>query len=437
MESLFAAAGVLGLVIVFLGLGVWVFAGLLLVSITGLVLFIDMPLHRIGTIIAPIMIRSATGWELSAIPMFVWMGELILRTDISTRLFKGLAPLTWHLPGRMLHTNIVGSAIFAAISGSSAATTATIGKITVPELLRRGYNGPLVIGSLAGAGSLGLLIPPSIIMIVYGVMAEVSISRLFAAGVLPGLMIAGLYSAYVIACALISPKVAPVEGDRPGWRDMLAGLGNLAPIVTLIAMVLGAIYSGIATPSETAALGVALTLAYVTLTGQISVKVFRESLFASVHTSAMIGAILIAAAFMSTAMGFMHIPQDISAAIAGLNLSPWQLIAILMLFYILLGMFLEGVSMTVMSLPVTLPLVVAAGFDPIWFGIFLILMIEMAQITPPVGFNLFILQSLTRQSITRIVVASVPFFLLMCVGVLLITVFPQIVLWLPDTLYSK
>ncbi len=206
METLYVAAGVLGLVILFLGLGVWVFAGLMLVSILGLAVFIDMPLARIGSIVGPIMIRSSTGWELSAIPMFIWMGELILRTDISTRLFKGLAPLTYHLPGRMIHTNIVGSAIFAAICGSSAATTATIGKITVPELLRRGYNGPLVIGSLAGAGSLGLLIPPSIIMIVYGVVAEVSIARLFAAGVIPGIMIAALYSAYVIVHAMISPR---------------------------------------------------------------------------------------------------------------------------------------------------------------------------------------------------------------------------------------
>ncbi len=437
METLYVAAGVLGLVILFLGLGVWVFAGLMLVSILGLAVFIDMPLARIGSIVGPIMIRSSTGWELSAIPMFIWMGELILRTDISTRLFKGLAPLTYHLPGRMIHTNIVGSAIFAAICGSSAATTATIGKITVPELLRRGYNGPLVIGSLAGAGSLGLLIPPSIIMIVYGVVAEVSIARLFAAGVIPGIMIAALYSAYVIVHAMISPKVAPVEGARPTFREMVEGVGNLMPIVLLIGLVLGAIYTGIATPSETAALDVALTLVYVTITRQISRKVFMESLFATVHTSSMIGAIMISAAFMSTAMGFMHVPQDISAAIAKLELSPYALIVIIVLFYILLGMFLEGVSMTVMSLPVTLPLVLAAGFDPIWFGIFLILMIEMAQITPPVGFNLFILQALTRQSIMKIVRASLPFFFLMCLGVLLITVFPQIVLWLPDLLYNK
>lgn len=437
MESLYVAAGVLGLIILFLGLGVWVFSGLLLVSIVGLAVFIDMPLARIGTILGPIMIRSSTGWELSAIPMFVWMGEIILRTDISTRLFRGLSPLTYHLPGRLLHTNIAGSAIFAAICGSSAATTATVGKITVPELERRGYQRALTYGSLAGAGSLGLLIPPSIIMIVYGVIAEVSIARLFAAGILPGIMIAGFYSAYVMIVSLLFPSVAPAEGDRPTAGDMLRGVVDLMPIGLLITLVLGAIYSGIATPSETAAVGVGVTMVYTAVTAQMNRKVFRESLFASVHTSCMISAIMISAAFMSTAMGFMHVPQDISAAIAQFDLSPFALIALLTLLYIVLGMFLEGVSMTVMSLPITLPLIIAAGFDPIWFGIFLILMIELAQITPPIGFNLFILQDLTRTSITRIIVAASPFFLLMCAGVLCITVWPEIVLWLPDQLYSK
>ena len=437
METLAIAGGVLALIILFLGLGVWVFSGLLLVSVVGLSLFIDMPLQRIGTIIGPIMIRSSTSWELSAIPMFVWMGEMILRTDISTRLFRGLSPLTFHLPGRLLHTNIVGSAIFAAISGSSAATTATVGKITVPELDKRGYRKALSYGSLAGAGSLGLLIPPSIIMIVYGVVAEVSIARLFAAGILPGLMIAFFYSAYVMAVCVIFPHFAPSEGERPTARDVVYGIANLLPIILLISLVLGAIYSGLATPSETAAVGVAVTLLYTVVSGQMRVRIFIESLMASVHTSCMISAIMIAAAFMSTAMGFLHVPQDIAAAIAVLELTPYQLIAVLMVLYIILGMFLEGVSMTVMSLPITLPLVIAAGFDPIWFGIFLILMIELAQITPPIGFNLFILQDLTRASISRIIVAASPFFLLMCLGVLCITAYPQIALWLPDYLFNQ
>ncbi|MBV0893535.1 TRAP transporter large permease subunit, partial [Paracoccus sp. Z118] len=326
MESLFVAAGLLGLIIAFLGIGVWVFAGLIVVSITALMVFIDMPAQRIGTIIAPIMIRSSTGWELSAIPMFIWMGEIILRTDISKRLFEGLSPLTYHLPGRLIHTNIVGSAIFAAICGSSAATTATVGKITIPELKSRGYSTSLTYGSLAGAGSLGLLIPPSIIMIVYGVVAQVSISRLFAAGVIPGIMIAGLYALYVIIVCSFRPQFAPAEGTRPTSGDMLRGIGNLIPIGLLIGLVLGAVYSGFATPSETAAIGVTVTLIYTFVTRQISRDVFIESLVATVHTSCMIAMIMIAAAFMSTAMGFMHVPQNISAAISMLDLSPYQLI---------------------------------------------------------------------------------------------------------------
>jgi tripartite ATP-independent transporter DctM subunit len=437
MESLFIAFIVLLLVIYYLGLGVWVFAGLLLVSTTGLVFLIDMPLDRIGKIMAPLVIRSATSWEISAIPMFIWMGELMLRTDMSDRLFRGLSPLTYHLPGRLLHTNIVGSALFAAISGSSAATTATVGKITISELGKRGYSKSLTFGSLAGAGSLGLLIPPSIVMIVYGVLAEVSIARLFAAGVFPGIMIAALYSGYVIIVSVLNSSVAPPDRDKPGLKDAAIGLFNLIPIAMLIFIVLGSIYSGLATPSEAAAVGVVATLVMVILTGQFTKDVFFSTLVSAAQTSCMIAVILISAAFLSTAMGFLHVPQDVAKAIGAMNLSPYALIAILAVFYVLLGMFLEGISITVMSLPITLPLILAAGFDPIWFGIFLVIMVELAQITPPIGFNLFIIQGLTGTSIMKIAIAAAPFFVLMCIGVVLLIVFPEIALWLPNTLFDK
>ena len=437
MESLFIAFVILLLVMFYLGLGVWVFAGLLLVSTTGLVFLIDMPLDRIGKIMAPLMIRSATSWEISAIPMFIWMGELMLRTDMSDRLFRGLSPLTYHLPGRLLHTNIVGSALFAAISGSSAATTATVGKITISELSKRRYSKSLTYGSLAGAGSLGLLIPPSIVMIVYGVLAEVSIARLFAAGVLPGIMIAALYSGYVMIVSLADPKVAPPDREKPGLKDALIGFLNLIPIALLIFIVLGSIYSGIATPSEAAAVGVVATLIMIILTRQMTKDVFFDTLVSAVHTSCMIAVILIAAAFLSTAMGFLHVPQDVAKAIGALNLSPSGLIVILAVFYVLLGMFLEGISITVMSLPITLPLILAAGFDPIWFGVFLVIMVELAQITPPIGFNLFIIQGLTGTPIMKVALAAVPFFMLMCIGVVLLTLFPEIALWLPNSLFDK
>jgi C4-dicarboxylate transporter, DctM subunit len=427
---------VLALIIGFLGIGTWVFAGLLMVSMTALTLVLDFPPQRIGAIVTKIMFRSATAWELAAIPMFIWMGEMMFRTDISERLFRGLAPLVDGIAGRLLHTNVMGCTLFAAVSGSSAATTATVGKITTTELARRQYDTGLAIGSLAGAGSLGLLIPPSIVMIIYGVLAEVSIAKLFAAGIFPGLIIAGLYSGFIFVRCALQPDLAPRAGDVFTWRDRLFGVTQLLPVVSLIAIVLGSIYTGYATPSEAAAVGVAATLILTALTGQLTWRVFAQSLMGAVTISAMVCSILVAAAFLSTAMGYLHVPQDLAAAIGALELSPYGLIVILALFYIVLGLFLDGISITVMSLPITLPLVVQAGFDPLWFGVFLVIMVEIGQITPPVGFNLFVLQGLTGHSIGRIAWASLPFFFLMLLGAAIVTLLPGIALWLPEVLFA-
>jgi len=427
---------VLALIVGFLGIGTWVFAGLLMVSMTALTLLLDFPPQRIGAIVTKIMFRSATAWELAAIPMFIWMGEIMFRTDISERLFRGLAPLVDGIAGRLLHTNVMGCTLFAAVCGSSTATTATVGKITTTELARRQYDTGLAIGSLAGAGSLGLLIPPSIVMIIYGVLAEVSIAKLFAAGVLPGLLIAGLYSGFIFVRCALQPALAPRASDVFTWRDRLWGLTQLLPVVSLIAIVLGSIYTGYATPSEAAAVGVAATLILTALTGQLTWRVFAQSIMGAVTISAMVCSILVAAAFLSTAMGYLHVPQDLAAAIGALELSPYGLIVILALFYIMLGLFLDGISITVMSLPITLPLIVQAGFDPLWFGIFLVIMVEIGQITPPVGFNLFVLQGLTGHSIGRIAQASLPFFFLMLLGVAIVTLVPGIALWLPELLFA-
>jgi C4-dicarboxylate transporter, DctM subunit len=427
---------VLALIIGFLGIGTWVFAGLLMVSMTALTLVLDFPPQRIGAIVTKIMFRSATAWELAAIPMFVWMGEVMFRTDISERLFRGLAPLVDGIAGRLLHTNVMGCTLFAAVSGSSAATTATVGKITTTELARRQYDTDLALGSLAGAGSLGLLIPPSIVMIIYGVLAEVSIAKLFAAGVLPGLIIAGLYSGFIFVRCALQPSLAPRAGEVFTWRDRLWGVTQLLPVVALIVIVLGSIYTGYATPSEAAAVGVAATLILTALTGQLTWRVFAQSLMGAVTISAMVCSILVAAAFLSTAMGYLHVPQDLAAAIGALELSPYGLIVILALFYIMLGLFLDGISITVMSLPITLPLIVQAGFDPLWFGVFLVIMVEIGQITPPIGFNLFVLQGLTGHSIGRIAQASLPFFFLMLLGVAIVTLVPGIALWLPEVLFA-
>ncbi len=436
MDALLSGFIILVLILLFLGSGVWVFVGLLLVSTTGLVLVEDFSFHRIGVTLGKILFRSASSWELAAIPLFIWMGELIFRSDISERLFKGLTPLVARVPGGLIHTNVAGSALFAAISGSSAATTATIGKITTVELEQRGYDKSLSIGSLAGAGSLGLLIPPSIVMIIYGVLAEVSISRLFAAGILPGLLVAGLYSAYIASRCILDNELAPKSTRLVDATSLVQAFGNLLPIIILIFLVLGAIYTGLATPSEAAAIGVGATLVLLAVLGQINWPMLQESLMGAIRTSCMVCSILVAAAFLSTAMGFMHVPQDIASAIAALNLGPYGLIIVLAVFYVMLGLFLDGISITVMSLPITLPLVISMGFDPIWFGVFLVLMVELGQMTPPIGFNLFVLQGLTGMPIGKVAVAAVPFFFLMMIAVLIIVIWPSLVLWMPAVLFD-
>lgn len=429
MDIFWSAVGVGVLLLFFLSMGTWIFASMLAVSIGSLWLFGDFDADRIGLIFSRILYRASNSWELSAIPLFILMGELIFRSNISERLFKGLVPITRHLPGGILHTNVLGCTLFAAVSGSSAATTATIGKITTQELKTRGYDRNLSIGSLAGAGSLGLLIPPSIVMIVYGVQAEVSISQLFMAGVVPGLLIALLYSVYIGARSYLSPSLAPKQaasGQSVGQSILL-----LLPVLVLISIVIGSIYSGIATPSEAAAVGVAATLVLLGVERQLSVRLFIEAFRGTLITSIMVCSLLITATLLSTAMGYLHLPRELAEWIAAQNFSPMLLLVALAVFYVVLGLFLDGISITVMSLPITLPIVLLAGFDPIWFGIFLIIMIELGQITPPVGFNLFVLQSLTGESISRVALAALPFFLLMCVAALIISVWPDIALWLP------
>lgn len=432
MDIVLSAFGVIALILVVLGMGVWVFAGLAVVALLSLVLIGDVSLSRSGAILSRIIFRAGNSWELAAIPLFILMGELIFRSDISDRLFRGLEPWTRHIPGGILHTNVFGCAMFAAVSGSSAATTATVGKITTNELKNRGYDRQLSIGSLAGAGSLGLLIPPSIVMIVYGVQAEVSITKLFMSGVLPGILVALLYTGYLSTRALMDPSIAPKERHSTvtKWRS----LGLLFPVILLISIVMGAIYSGVATPSEAAAVGVLATLVLLLLEKQLSFDIFREALVGTLLSSTMVCSILITAALLSTAMGYLHLPVELAAYIASLELPPAWLLLALALFYILLGLFLDGISITVMSLPITLPIVVQAGFDPLWFGVFLVIMVELGQITPPVGFNLFVLQGLTGEKIGNVAKASVPFFILMCVAALLLCIFPDIALWLPNAL---
>ena len=434
MSITFSAGVLLALLALFLGAGVWIFSGLMLVGASAMYFVLDFNFIRIGAIATRVISSSAISWELAAIPIFMWMGDIIFRTDISQRLFRGLAPLVARIPGGLLHTNVLGCTVFAAISGSSTATTATVGKITIPELQKRGYDLRLSAGSLAGAGSFGLLIPPSIAMIVYGVLAEVSIAQLFAAGVIPGLMMAGLYVGYIAIVSLLDPSRAPrFEGDITP-KALVGGLLELLPIVLLMFVVLGSIYSGLATPSEAAAVGVFGAILITIVTGQFSLRLMRDSLLATIRVSAMILMLIAASSFLSAAIAYLQLPTQITESISAMQLSPYGVLLILAGLYIVLGMFLDGTSMTVMTVPIAVPLIVQAGFDPLWFGIYLVIMIEMSALTPPVGLNLFVLQGLTQKTMGETVRATLPFFLLLCLGTVILAVFPEIVLWLPSRL---
>ena len=411
-----------------LGSGVWIGLTLSGVAWVGMQMFSARPA---GDAMAMTIWGSASSWTLTALPLFIWMGEILFRTRLSQDMFKGLAPWMQALPGRLLHTNVVGCAIFAAVSGSSAATCATIGKMTLPELQKRGYPDDIVIGTLSGSGTLGLLIPPSIIMIVYGVAADVSIAQLFIAGVLPGLMLAGLFSGYIVVWALRHPDQIPPRDAPMSFMQKIQASSSLIPVVLLIAAVLGSIYTGFATATEAAAVGVVGSLVLSSLQGSMSWSVFKEALMGATRLYCMIALILAGAAFLTLSMGYIGLPRHLAEWIGGLGLSPFALIVALMVFFIILGCFLDGISMVVLTMGVLMPTVQKAGIDPIWFGIFIVLVVEMAQITPPVGFNLFVLQGMTGKQLTYIARVSMPMFFLMTGAVLLIYFVPGIVTWLP------
>lgn len=419
------------LMAVLLSMGVWVGIALAGVGIFSLEIFRHMPVEKL---LAQTVSNVSTSPELVALPLFILMGEILFRTKLSKLLFDGLSPWTRHIPGRLLHTNVLGCTLFAAISGSSAATTATVGRITFNELTSRGYDPRIAAGSLAGAGTLGFLIPPSTLMIVYGVLAQVSVLKMFMAGIIPGLLLALAFMVYVAIYALLNPDRLPKDDTRTTLRELLVGLLQLGPVVLLIGFVVGSMMSGFATPTEAAAMGVMGALLVCVLQRCFTWRGMWEALMGAMQTSSMIGLIIIGAVFLSVAMGFLKVPATIAETIGGLGLSPFALIMLLIVFYVILGAVLEGMSIIVMSLPITLPLITAAGYDPIWFGVFLILVVEMAQVTPPVGFNLFVLNGLSGMPLSTLARAAMPFFLILVAFTVLITVFPEIVLYLPRTL---
>ena len=418
-----------------LALGVWVSLALVGVAVLGLMLSGN---EQIGLLFGTSSWGASTAWSLTALPMFIWMGEVLFRTRLSSDLFKGLAPWLGGLPGKLLHVNVLSCGIFAAVSGSSAATAATIGRMTLPELKAQGYSDRMAVGTLAGSGTLGLLIPPSIILIVYGVAAEVSIGRLFIAGALPGLLLVVLFMGYTMVWAMMHKGELPEHTrDQVSLAAKVAALRKLLPIMGLIGFVLGSIYGGFTTPTEAAALGVFGALVLAAVTGSLRLESFKQSLLGAVKSSCMIGLILVGAHFLTLAMGFLGIPRALTEWIGTLGLTPFELLIYLTVLFVILGCFLDGISVVVLTVAVVLPMVQQAGIDLLWFGIYIVLVVEMSQITPPVGFNLFVIQALTGKNILYVAKAALPFFLLILLAIVLIYWFPEIVTYLPTTMTQR
>ena len=424
----------ISVLLIFLGSGIWVAISMVGVSSIGMMLFTTRP---VGDAMATTIWGVSSSWTLTALPLFVWMGEILFRTKLSENLFEGLSPWMQKLPGGLVHVNVVGCALFAAISGSSAATVATVGKMSIPELRKRKYPESILLGSLAGSGTLGLLIPPSIILIIYGVTVQESIAKLFIAGIVPGIMIALIFMTYVMIWSLINKKSMPTFKQDFSLMEKVRKSGKLIPVILLIVSVIGSIYTGIATATEAASLGVvgALILSY--FQKSLSLRTFKESLLGATKTSCMIAFILAGATFLSLAMGFTGLPRNLALWIEGMELSPYVLIFVLMIFYIILGMFLDGISAVVLTMAIIEPMIRQAGFDMIWFGVFLVIVVEMAQITPPVGFNLFVLQGMANKDMGYIARSAFPLFLLMIFAVILVVIFPEIALWMPEQMIKN
>jgi len=434
MTEIFLTIFFISILLFFLGSGVWVAISMIGVSSLGMMLFTSRP---VGDAMATTIWGTSSSWTLTALPLFVWMGEILFRTKLSENLFKGLSPWMQRLPGGLIHVNVVGCALFAAISGSSAATVATVGKMSIPELRKRNYPEKILLGSLAGSGTLGLLIPPSIILIIYGVTVQESIAKLFMAGILPGIMIAIIFMFYVICWSLFNKNQMPKSDENFSFLEKLSRSKQLLPVIILILGVIGSIYTGIATATEAASLGVLGALVLSFFQKSLTIKTFKQSLLGATKTSCMIAFILAGSSFLSLAMGFTGLPRNLAIWIESMELSPYLLIFVLTIFYIILGMFLDGISAVVLTMAIIEPMIRQAGFDMIWFGIFLVVVVEMAQITPPVGFNLFVLQGMANKDMGYIAKSAFPLFLLMIFATIIIIIFPEIALWLPQQMVQN
>ena len=434
MELVQIAGLLLFVMLLLLAGGVWIAMTLAIVGWIGMAFFTGTPP---GKNLFTAFWGSSASWTLAALPMFIWMGEILFRTRLSEQMFAGLAPWLNRVPGRLMHTTILGCGIFGSVSGSSAATCATISKVALPELLKRGYDERIALGSLATAGTLGILIPPSITMVVYAVAADASIIRVFLAGFIPGLIVMGLFSGYIVFWALMNPDRTPPPEPSMSFAEKIKASGNLIPCTLLILFIVWVLVAGWATATECAAYGVLGSLAIAWWSGSLTWRNFLDSLMGATRVSCMITFILAGASYLSLTMAFTGIPRALAEWVASFDLSPYALIAVLSLFYIVLGTALDGISMIVLTCAIVLPMIQKAGFDLVWFGIFIVLLVEIAEVTPPVGFNLFVLQNMTGKDSNYIAKCSLPFFAMLVLCLAILTVFPPTATWLPDFVMGK
>jgi tripartite ATP-independent transporter DctM subunit len=432
MNDMLVVGGILlALMLVLLASGVWIAMTLAICGWVGQAFFVDT---QPGKNLFSAFWESNASWELAALPLFIWMGEILFRTKLSEEMFDGLRPWLNRVPGRLMHTTIIGCGIFGSVSGSSAATCATISKVALPQLLKRGYDERIALGSLATAGTLGILIPPSITMVVYAVAADASIIRIFLAGFLPGFLLMALFSGYIVWWSLRNPAKVPAADPPSSWLEKIRQSGNLIPVTALIVFICWVLIAGWATATECAAYGVAGALGLALWSRTLTWQNLREGLMGATRTSCMIMFILAGAAFLTKTMAFTGIPRALAEWVEHMQLSPYMLIAALTVVYLVLGTALDGISMIVLTAAVVLPMIQKAGFDLVWFGIFIVLLVEIAELTPPLGFNIFVLQTMTGHDSNYVALASLPFFFMMVLCIALITVFPELATWLPDTL---
>ena len=428
MDPIFTVAILLGIMFLLLASGVWIAPTLMAVAAIAIDVIAGRPA---GESIATTAWSSSSSWMLTALPMFIWMGDILFHSRLSEDMFKGLAPLMGRVPGGLLHTNVMGCTLFGSVSGSSVATLTTVGKMTIPELRKRGYPEHLIVSTLAGPATLGLMIPPSIIMIVYGALTSESIAAINLAGIIPGFILAGMFSAYVAFKAMTMKGYNPAVEPPVSWKEKLNGTRRLIPVILLLTLVIGSMMIGLATATEAAAVGVVGSFLLAHLQGTLNSQMFMTSLMSATRSSVMISLILVSAGSLALAMGYLRLPEMLATWVDGLQLTPFWLLMGLLVLYTILGHFLDGISCVALTISIVEPMVRHAGIDMVWFGIFMVLVVEMAQITPPVGFNLTVLQSMTGHDMFKVGWWSVPMHVIMLVMVFILIQFPEIATWLP------